>query len=123
MSRVRRAPATLFQSSAHNLPAARLAAFAIYGANADANSQREIYAFTARGLAQLGSAPRSGRGGREFKSPIPDKSQKFCLVFFADVFIPQSWFGDDEILHQFVTLGVVEHDDFDSTRLEKRFAT
>ena len=35
-------------------------------------TRNEIYAFTARGLAQLGSAPRSGRGGREFKSPIPD---------------------------------------------------
>ena len=39
-------------------------------------TRNEIYAFTARGLAQLGSAPRSGRGGREFKSPIPDK----CVV-------------------------------------------
>ena len=26
-----------------------------------------------RGLAQLGSAPRSGRGGRGFKSRIPDQ--------------------------------------------------
>ena len=26
-------------------------------------------------VAQLGSAPRSGRGGREFKSPQPDKTK------------------------------------------------
>ena len=40
-----------------------------------------------RGVAQLASAPRSGRGGRKFESSHPDKGKgtyidKFLFLFF-----------------------------------------
>ena len=34
---------------------------------------RVLYSTLSRGIAQLGSALRSGRRGRGFKSPYPDK--------------------------------------------------
>lgn len=40
-----------------------------------------IFAFPkARDVAQLVSAPRSGRGGRVFESPHPDKKRKLVQL-------------------------------------------
>ena len=45
------------------------------------------WVFDKRGVAQLGSAPRSGRGGRRFKSAHPDQSKhcEFCRQFVCSL--------------------------------------
>ena len=52
-----------------------------------------------RDVAQLASAPRSGRGGRKFESSHPDSSKRRCLKRMPSFFvmplfywiIPKSW--------------------------------
>ena len=48
-----------------------------------------------RGVAQLVSAPRSGRGGRKFESSHPDKKKRqslscrfFYILLFVNLFVP-----------------------------------
>ena len=43
------------------------------------NLLRQVYFF--RDVAQLASAPRSGRGGRPFESDHPDIFSKECSLF------------------------------------------
>lgn len=47
--------------------------------------------YTKRGLAQFGSAPRSGRGGRGFKSRIPDQFFENYLCVFYDKRYYKHW--------------------------------